>query len=617
MRHLLTSLLIGATASAQAALAPQRHAPLLDHLLEVNAQWCTMDPMPLGGDRVLNFPDDRHRIAMHLQLVRERLIARTPPTLGATARARRLHLLERLGSYAAAMRFPRNEHLPHRNPVFIDAHGTACAVGWLMIESGHRALAEAVRNGMNLGYVHGIVADARFARPVAAWAREHGFSADELAWIQPAYAPEIPTFPLGGGTDGPVNVMLPLPNGNLLVAGAFSLAGTTAAGNVAVWNGSTYNALGAGVEGTVECAAVHNGVIWLGGSFLGVYDAARWQGNSWTYETIFQGMAPATHALHVHNGVLHAAGEASGFAGTDHLVKRLENGGWTQVGSRFNDRVNALTTFAGELVAGGAFTQPMAVIDPLLLRVARFDGTDWAQYANGLNATVHAFLHRDGKLYAGGQLFEGNDPTFGTPTFGLARIAPGGPLWEVLLQGHPAVNPLLATPHIATLANAGAYIIFGGDMMVGGMMDYSTHMGLYEPASGAVWPGIWHDGAVRCIHVDGQRVHYGGDFDLSSEGPLHHAAYTDMLVTGARDLAADDRSLHVWPNPAHYRLNVAWRGDLTARWRLFDLHGRPMEPPAAAVSGQLRIDTGSLAPGLYTLVLEHEGSAVPVRFVKE
>lgn len=165
-----------------AQLAPERPATTGEHLLEVNAEWSTMDPAVLNQEQRVSFPSDTERIAEHLHRVAERLAERTPPGLARETAQRRRMLLDTLNAYADRGRFPVNRTVPGRTPVFIDADGTACAVGQLMISSGHAPLAERIRNAMNLAYIRAIDLPE-----VSVWASTHGFSTDELAWIQPTY----------------------------------------------------------------------------------------------------------------------------------------------------------------------------------------------------------------------------------------------------------------------------------------------------------------------------------------------------------------------------------------------------------------------------------------------
>ncbi len=167
---------------AHAQLDPGQDAPLGEHLLAVNAQWISMDPAVLDDQRTVVFATEAARIAEHLHNVADRLAKRTPISLDEETYKRRRELLDTLHVYADRGRFPLNLTVPGRTPVFIDEKGTACAVGQLMIGSGHEALAERIRQEMNLAYIHDIALPE-----VAVWARDHGFTIDELAWIQPTY----------------------------------------------------------------------------------------------------------------------------------------------------------------------------------------------------------------------------------------------------------------------------------------------------------------------------------------------------------------------------------------------------------------------------------------------
>jgi hypothetical protein len=96
---------------------------------------------------------------------------------------------------------------------------------------------------------------------------------------------------LGGGvtptSGGGVYKLLVLPNRDLLVAGLISAAGGTPVNNIALWNGSSWSPLGAGLDGLVQSlAAGPDGSIFAGGAFLhaGGFAAnriARWDGVRW------------------------------------------------------------------------------------------------------------------------------------------------------------------------------------------------------------------------------------------------------------------------------------------------------------------------------------------------
>jgi hypothetical protein len=182
LRSTVLAFALPAMGICTAQLPPERPAPTGRHMQEVNAQWSAREPAVFDDARSVRFSSDAARIAEHLHRVREHLALRAPVGVGPLALAQRRGLLDALDSYADRGIFPVNDIVPGRSPVFIDALGNACAVGHLMISSGHGALAERISADMNLAYVHDIAIPE-----VAEWATTNGFTIDELAWIQPTY----------------------------------------------------------------------------------------------------------------------------------------------------------------------------------------------------------------------------------------------------------------------------------------------------------------------------------------------------------------------------------------------------------------------------------------------
>jgi hypothetical protein len=72
-------------------------------------------------------------------------------------------------------------------PVFIDEHGTRCAMAHLIEEGGGADLAHAIARGENLAFVPQLAADARYRPELVAWLDRNGLTAAEAARIQPAY----------------------------------------------------------------------------------------------------------------------------------------------------------------------------------------------------------------------------------------------------------------------------------------------------------------------------------------------------------------------------------------------------------------------------------------------
>jgi len=182
LRSTFLAFALPAIGICTAQLPPERPATAGQHMQEVNAQWSASEPSVFDDARIVRFRSDAARIAEHLHRVREHLARCTPVGVGPHALSQRRALLDALDSYADRGIFPVNDIVPGRSPVFIDPLGNACAVGHLMISSGHAALAERISAEMNLAYVHDIALPE-----VAVWAATNGFTIDELAWIQPTY----------------------------------------------------------------------------------------------------------------------------------------------------------------------------------------------------------------------------------------------------------------------------------------------------------------------------------------------------------------------------------------------------------------------------------------------
>jgi Secretion system C-terminal sorting domain len=606
-RKLFSALMIGTSLWAQAQLAPTADAPLFQHLMEVNSEWRTMDPSPAGGDRIVHFANEAERIATHLRMVRERLEARTSSTTGPAIKAR-LELLNDLARYADRGIFPQNQVLPVRNPIFIDPVGTACAVGQLMIESGHRDLAQHIHDEMNTAYVH----DMHRAE-VGSWAVAHGFTEDELAWIQPGYPPAVPWASFGGGTNGVVKELLKLSNGDMLVAGTFTTAGGTAANRVARYNGTTYSAMPGLPPGDIHTAIEYNGFIYVGGAFnAGQADLAKWNGASWTLESAFSSKSGETDELHIHNGVLHAAGSASGFAGISFEVHRLDGNTWNPVGQALNAKIRTLETFNGTLVCAGDFTDNFLVQDSTLLHTATLSGNTWEQLGDGLNGRVFDLLVDNEMLYAGGDCIAEINPFFG-----LARIGAGASDWEALM---PNLSTYIFSPtdglvSIEALFAFDGLVYFGGsfDMSVG--MDQGHGLGAFNGAPDDVSVMAALDGTVNDLDLFGdEQLVAGGSFFANAGSEVGYVMVTD-LINAVPEPSSNNAQLVVWPNPTVDRLFLSSTSARmqNARITILDNTGRSVK--RAAYTNNLGIDVRSLASGTYTVLFENGTDRRSARFV--
>lgn len=126
---------------------------------------------------------EQERIQTHLEWVEGELRRADTSSLSTDAARRRAELLDTLASYRRAGEFPQHELAGDgRRPRWVDENGRACAVGHLVAASGNAELFERVAAEHEYDYVPEMrVPELR------TWATTHGFTALELAMIQPTY----------------------------------------------------------------------------------------------------------------------------------------------------------------------------------------------------------------------------------------------------------------------------------------------------------------------------------------------------------------------------------------------------------------------------------------------
>ena len=144
--------------------------------------------------------------------------------------------------------------------------------------------------------------------------------------------------------NGPVAAVAVLPNGDVVAGGAFSAVGSTAANAVARWNGTSWSALGSGMNLEVHALRVlANGELLAGGAFTmagGTPAAyvARWNGTAWS--ALGAGPGAAVTALaELPDGDLLAGGQ---FAG-GHALMRWDGAAWSPFSAPSPGPVWALT----------------------------------------------------------------------------------------------------------------------------------------------------------------------------------------------------------------------------------------------------------------------------------
>lgn len=325
---------------------------------------------------------------------------------------------------------------------------------------------------------------------------------------------------LGEGVNASVNA-LAVSGGDVYAGGTFRTAtngggAAVTVNRIAKWNGSAWSALGLGVNNTVNALAVSGSDVYVGGLFTSVTNTggagvaairiARWNGSSWS--ALGLGLSDPVQALAVSGSDLYAGGE---FDGTLNYIARWNGSAWSAVGAGLNSTVYALTVSGSNLYVGGAFT--FAVGSGPAHKIAGWNGSAWSTFGSGWNSAVTAWALLSGDLYAGGYFTM-------TPNCPASRIAKwNGTSWSPVGLGLNGAVEALATS--------------GTHLYVGGSFTTATNSGGAAVTVNRVarWDGSsWHalgsgvNSDIFALAVMGSNVYAGGSFWMAGGNEIENIA---------------------------------------------------------------------------------------------
>lgn len=189
-------------------------------------------------------------------------------------------------------------------------------------------------------------------------------------------------LPFGAGLTGTSTpsgeVLLTMPNGDLVVGGRFTAVDGVAANNIARWNGTTWSPLGAGLNGTVlDLLMQTNGDLIAVGTFLAsgstnCFRIARWNGTTWS--PVGSGFNQLVQSVtQLPSGDLVVCGQFTGYSGapigsSPFSIARWNGTAWSGLGTWNSSTYRATAHPNGELWVGGNFSNPVGIASPNLIR---------------------------------------------------------------------------------------------------------------------------------------------------------------------------------------------------------------------------------------------------------
>lgn len=282
------------------------------------------------------------------------------------------------------------------------------------------------------------------------------------------------------------------------VGGDFTTAGGISAIRIAKWNGTSWSAMGSGLNNQVNSIVINGSDVYVGGQFttaggISANYIAKWNGNNWS--ALGSGLNLTVISIAINGSDVFAGGAFTTAGGVSaNRIAKWNGTSWSALGSGLDNVVYSISVKGSDVYVGGTFTTAGGISAS---KIAKWNGTSWSALGSGLNNQVQSIAISDSNVFVSG-LF--------TTAGGISAIKIAkwnGSNWSALGTG---------------LNNTGYSIaVRGSDMYVGG---YFTTAGNILANNIAKWNGsIWEtlasgvNGYVLSIAVSDSTVYVGGQFD--------------------------------------------------------------------------------------------------------
>lgn len=615
MRTYFTFLFVLLVSISSVAQSPAELLTPTQHLLAINAQW---EHNSVQEKTPISFRNDTERIGFHIAQVVAQLEARE--IHDDKLSKRRNVLIRTLRVYGQAGLFPVNTGHTARTPYFIDDSGTACAVGHLMIASGHEELALRIQSEHNYDYIADIKTEG-----VADWAAEYGLTLDELALIQPAYAPTNQMSNVGAGVNGPITCMSAFLDERLYIAGDFDqMDGAISCTNgFGYYEDDAYHCVDNVPTGTIhEMKRLNSYDLMVIGELIyegTTYPAAIYSDDIWNYISLPNRPnaigKTIDYSYNPENRYVLSIDPQDG-SGTNEIWKYFDGiiGVWDKLVT--TDGPILCSSEQSYNYIGGDFDtyidHTASDIEVTCSGLIQFDFYAPSQqvipyYSEFLPDEITTLLHVGEILYIGGTCDQIYPNTY------LTRLQNN--TFQALDYREEAWGQVNVG-----LYDIAAYgdnqLLVAGDMVMNDFGTIGNNLGMYDLLSGYLIPMVSLDAPVHSISSFEGDWYIGGDFTSNVGISLAHIA----KLGGPTGLFEEEQvSMTLSPNPATEHIDIRFDEPMTnlKSMQVFSLDGKEQFVPNHFASNSLRLEVISLSPGVYIYRLEMDGGSASGRFVKE
>ncbi|MGB3006138.1 MAG: hypothetical protein WBC06_06500 [Chitinophagaceae bacterium] len=343
---------------------------------------------------------------------------------------------------------------------------------------------------------------------------------------------------LGTGIDigsSQAGVVVAVEGTNVFIGGGFSSVSGVAAQSIAKWNGSNWSALGSGIigPGGVTCLAVMGTDLYVGSNNMTsaggvpVNNIAKWNGTTWS--ALGNGLNSVVHTLAVLGSDLYAGGNFSQSGSTPvNKIAKWNGLNWSDAGNGLSmyEGVFALGISSQVFFAGGGsgLTESLNMHN-----VARWNGSSWVVVGNGTNDYINCIAIDGNNIYIGGKFTEAGG-------LKVNRIAKwDGVKWDSLGGGFPQGEVL----DIAIIGNK----LYAGGTFSNAPFSNVNYLGVWDGVNwSAVGSGVSYQ--VFALATNGTDLYAGGNFAQAGGLTCNNIAKWDganwsTLANGTNDIVKD------------------------------------------------------------------------------
>jgi hypothetical protein len=290
---------------------------------------------------------------------------------------------------------------------------------------------------------------------------------------------------LGSGVNSTVSDIA-ITNDGVYVGGTFTTAGGVTVNRIGKWDGSTWKSLGTGLDGPVSIIRVIGNDIYVTGDFenaggVPAHKIAKWNGSVWAgLDSGLLVSPPHTIAL-VGNDLYVASGSPA--IDSNSYISKYDGSIWTPLGAGMGGwGVSSMAVIGTDVYISGGFNSVGGVP---VNRVAKWNGKAWSALGNGLPGSLNSSNVRI--VAVGSDLIATGDFTAaaGSPAGNVAKW--NGSSWSAIGLGLDV--------YAFTMMTAGGDVYFTGNFTTAGC-NISPYFARWRHT---LWTGAtnpdWHTGA--------------------------------------------------------------------------------------------------------------------------